>query len=188
MRVVLLYKQFMGLIKLFILGATGYFLTGLYDVAILYKRSLLKKILFIGFFITALPYLFLFLQWDSPHSMIVRWILAILLLCFFALLIYSVLLEIPLSSVKPGMLYCEGTYSFSRHPGFLWFTLINLLISCFFWNLAISLLCLGFILCNLVLITMEDLALFPKMFPEYSEYKKKTPFLISLQYTNTRSS
>ncbi len=178
----------MGLIKLFIIGAIGYFLTGLYDVAILHNRLLIKKFLFMGFFITVLPYLFLFLERTSPHPALSIWIIAILLLLFSFLLIYSVLVEISISSVKAGTLYQRGTYGFSRHPGFLWFTIINLLVSLYFWDIQISVLCTGFILCNLALITIEDLFLFPKMFPEYTEYKKKTPFLISLRCPATRSS
>ena len=178
----------MGLIKLFILGATGYFLTGLYDVAILRKRSLLKKILSVGFPLTATPYLFLFLAWESPHSNITQWTLVVLLLCFSMLLVYSVLLEIPLSAVEPGTLYQGGTYRFSRHPGFLWFTIINLLVPLYFWDFGIGLICLGFILCNLTLIFIEDRCFFPEMFPEYVEYKKKTPFFLSMRHTTTRSS
>ncbi|PKL11705.1 MAG: hypothetical protein CVV52_12910 [Spirochaetae bacterium HGW-Spirochaetae-8] len=177
----------MGLIKLFILGATGYFLTGLYDVAILRKRPLLKKILSVGFPITATPYLFLFLAWESPHSTFMQWTIVVLLLCFSILLVYSVLLEIPLSSVEPAALYQGGTYRFSRHPGFIWFTIINLLIPLYFWNFGISLICLGFILCDLALIFIEDRYFFPEMFPEYGEYKKKTPFFLSLRYNTTRS-
>ena len=178
----------MGLIKLFIIGAIGYFLTGLYDVAILHNRLLIKKFLYVGFFITALPYLFLFLERPSPHPVFLIWTIALLLLLFSSLLIYSVLVEISISSVKAGALYQSGTYGFSRHPGFLWFTVINLLVSLYFWNIQISLLCAGLILCNLALITIEDLLFFPKMFPEYLEYKKKTPFLISLRGPSTRSS
>lgn len=56
----------MELIKLFLLGATGYLLALLYDVAVLYTKPLLQKILYVGFFVTAFPYPLLFVAYDSP--------------------------------------------------------------------------------------------------------------------------
>ena len=176
----------MELIKLFFIGATGYLLAGLYDVAILHNKSLLKKILYVGFFITALPYPLLFKTWETPFANASLWLFIPLFILFIGLLIYSVLLEFLLSSEKPGNLYTKGTYSFSRHPGFLWYTAINVLIGVYFWDYRIALLCAGFTLCNLILIIVEDLVFFPKMFPHYSEYRKQTPFFLSLQKKSNR--
>ncbi|MDD4220687.1 MAG: hypothetical protein PHR10_10980, partial [Sphaerochaetaceae bacterium] len=72
-------------------------------------------------------------------------------------------------------------YSISRHPGFLWYTAINILFSIYFWDCRITLLCAGLCLDNLILITVEDKILFPRMFPEYQEYKKQTPFLLTIR-------
>jgi hypothetical protein len=36
----------------------------------------------------------------------------------------------------------------------------------------------GYTLCNLALVTLEDQVLFPKMFPGYGAYKNTTHFLI----------
>jgi protein-S-isoprenylcysteine O-methyltransferase Ste14 len=93
-------------------------------------------------------------------------------------LIYSVLLEIPLKSDKSGSLYTGGTYTICRHPGFLWFSFFNVSASLFFWYTPITLVLAGYTLCNFALVTIEDRVLFPKMFPQYGEYKKTTPFLI----------
>jgi protein-S-isoprenylcysteine O-methyltransferase Ste14 len=171
----------MELIKLFFLGALGYLLAGFYDIAILYGKNLLKKVLYIGFFITSIPYPVIFFTYNSPLSIIARWVIIPLIVMFGLLLIYSVLLEIYFFAGKNGGLYQGGTYSISRHPGFIWFTMINLLVGIYFWNFHITLLCIGFTACNLVLIIVEDLILFPKMFPEYKEYRKKTPFFLSMQ-------
>jgi protein-S-isoprenylcysteine O-methyltransferase Ste14 len=171
----------MEIIKLFLLGATGYLLAGFYDVAILYGKKLLKKILYIGFFITSIPYPIIFYIYKSPLSILAQWVIIPLIVMFGLLLIYSVLLEISFFAGKNGGLYQGGTYSISRHPGFIWFTMINLLVGIYFWNFHITLLCIGFTACNLVLIIVEDLILFPKMFPEYKEYRKKTPFFLSMQ-------
>jgi len=170
----------MEFIKLFIVGSIGYFLSGLYDVAILYDKSLLKRILFIGFFITGVPYLFLPSLVTSPFSHVVLLFAIPLLLVFVWLLLYSVFFEIRKNDEKSSSLYQKGTYSFSRHPGFLWYTTINCIIAVYFWDMRVALLCVGFTLCNLVLIFVEDVVLFPLMFEEYREYKKHTPFLVSL--------
>ncbi len=177
----LLYRQSMELIKLFLLGAIGYLLAGLYDVAILHQKSLLKRIFFIGFFITAVPYPIIFLTTKSPLSTLAIGILLFLMLIFTLLLIYSVFLEFIISPDTTGKLFRKGTYSFSRHPGFIWYTVINILIAIYFWNYQIALLCLGYSICNLLLIIVEDLIFFPRMFPEYADYKKETPFFLSLQ-------
>lgn len=176
----------MELIKLFFVGATGYLLAGLYDVAIIHNKPLLTKIFYVGFFITAIPYLILFKTWKTPFNTFSLWIFIPLLVIFIGLLIYSVLLEFLLSSEKPGDLYTKGTYSFSRHPGFIWYTAINVLLGIYFWDSRIALLCWGFTLCNLILITVEDRVFFPKMFPLYAEYRKQTPFFLSLQKKSNR--
>ncbi|AEV30141.1 putative protein-S-isoprenylcysteine methyltransferase [Sphaerochaeta pleomorpha str. Grapes] len=168
----------MELIKLFFLGAIGYFLAGLYDLAIVYKKPVLKRVFYLGFFITPIPYPILFFTHESPLSLIAIWATIILIGVFSILLVYSVLLEIPLKAEKTGKLYRGGTYSISRHPGFIWFTMINLLIGVYFWNFKITLLCIGFTACNLLLILIEDLIFFPRMFSEYEEYKKETHFFI----------
>jgi protein-S-isoprenylcysteine O-methyltransferase Ste14 len=170
----------MELIKLFFLGVMGYLMAGWYDLAIMYNKPLLKKVLYVGFFITPVPYLVIFFTWSSPLSVVARVVVILLMVLFAVLLFYSVLLEIPLKAEKTGKLYRKGTYSLSRHPGFIWFTMINFLISVYFWNYQITLLSIGFTACNLILITLEDLVLFPRMFPEYKEYRKETPFFISM--------
>ncbi len=168
----------MNLSKLFFIGATGYMFAGFYDVAILCHKSLLAKFLYIGFFITAIPYPILFLTYGTVLPTTTTLILLPLIGIFTLLLIYSVLIEIPLFGRTPGKLYRKGTYNFSRHPGFIWYTAINVLLAWYFWNLEIALLCAGLTACNFLLIIIEDLVLFPKMFPEYTDYKKKTRFFL----------
>lgn len=170
----------MELIKLFVLGFSGYLLSGFHDVAMLYNKSFLKRVLSSGFFITALPYLFLFTTYKIPLPAPIIWILAVTITCFMLLLIYSVFIETALFSPRSGQLYTKGTYGFSRHPGFIWYTMVNFLIAVLFWNVGIAVLCLGLTACNLILITIEDTVLFPKMFPEYDDYKRRTPFFLSL--------
>ncbi len=171
----------MGFIKLFILGTSGYLLSGLFDLAILYNKPTLKKILTIGFVITAIPYVILLSSYSSPIPLGGVLIIFILLLLFIALLIFSVFIETSLTAQKPSAFYQQGTYSISRHPGFLWYTAINILLAIYFWDYRITLLCAGFCLDNLILISIEDTFIFPKMFPNYQTYKKQTPFLLSIR-------
>lgn len=166
----------MELIKLFLLGATGYLLAGLYDVAILRDKSLLRKFLYAGFFITALPYPVIFFTWVSPLPGYFAWIIFPLVIVFALLLVYSVMIEIVLFSDGTGKLYRKGTYKISRHPGFIWYTMINVFGSIYYWNYRITMLFMGLTLCNLILIAVEDYMFFPKMFAEYEEYRKCTPF------------
>ena len=171
----------MEYIKLFIIGSFGYLLSGLFDVALLHKKSMLKNILYVGFFVTAIPYIMLFFSFRTPLQLITSWIVLLLLLPFLALLVYSVFIEIVLFSKKSANLYQKGTYSLSRHPGFIWYTIINILIGIYFSDYKIALLCLGLTIDNLILIAIEDTIIFPRLFTEYREYKKKTPFIVSIQ-------
>ena len=156
----------------------------MYDLAILYNKSSLKRLFSVGFFITAVPYVILFTTHASPHGLIIILIIVMLIVLFTFLLLYSVFLETSLFSKTAGVLFTEGTYSFSRHPGFLWYTIVGLLISFYFWDLQIMLLFLGLIVCNLILIIVEDTFIFPRMFLEYHTYKKHTPFFISCKKLN----
>ena len=168
----------MELIKLFLLGATGYLLAGLYDVAILHDKPLLRKFLYAGFFITAIPYPVIFFTRVSPLPGYAAWILFPLIIAFALLLIFSVMVETSLFSDSTGKLYQKGTYRISRHPGFIWYTIINVLVSIYYWNYRITMLFVGLTLCNLILIVVEDRVFFPKMFSEYEEYRKSTPFFL----------
>lgn len=147
-------------------------------MAILWDKPLLRKFLYAGFFITALPYPVIFFTWVSPLPGFSVWIIFPLVIGFALLLIYSVLVEIALFAPGDGKLYRGGTYQISRHPGFIWYTMINVLLSIYYWNYRITLVLAGFTLCNLILITVEDCIFFPKMFEEYGEYREQTPFIL----------
>ncbi len=168
----------MELIKLFLLGAIGYLFAGLYDVAILHDKPLLRRFLYVGFFITALPYPVIFFTYASPLPSYSAWIVFPLVGVFALLLIYSVMIETALFSGSTGKLYQKGTYKISRHPGFIWYTIINVLVSIYYWNYRITMLFMGLTLCNLILIVVEDRIFFPEMFSEYEEYRKNTPFFL----------
>ncbi len=149
-------------------------LVGLFDLALMHKKKYLQILCSIGFLLTAFPYGFILLSMEPKLPSALTLVSIAVIGFFFVLLIYSVFLEIylhtktvkqtrkPSETLPPA--YKKGTYSFSRHPGFIWYTVINILISAIFWNLQITLICTGLTLCNLVLISMEDIFLFPRMF------------------------
>lgn len=82
-----------------------------------------------------------------------------------------------------GLRICQSHFDafvlrFSRHPGFIWYSIVNALVSIYYWNYGITILLIGLTLCNFILVVVEDRILFPKMFAEYGEYRKRTPFIL----------
>lgn len=95
--------------------------------------------------------------------------------------LYVVFLEIPMwqrygSNPHPPLVQ-EGTYAACRHPG-VWGMLMFLVGICLLvpgpsvWQLAVA-----WGILELVLVTFQDVWLFPRAFPEYPAYRARTPFL-----------
>ncbi len=70
-------------------------LAALYDIALLYKKTWLVRLLYAGFFLTGLPFVFFFFLHTSPHPVALQVVLLLLMGFFLLLTIYSVLLELP---------------------------------------------------------------------------------------------
>jgi protein-S-isoprenylcysteine O-methyltransferase Ste14 len=106
-----------------------------------------------------------------------------LLLIASALLIYSLLIEIPFAATyaMPGTgdrLIKVGTYALVRHPGVLWFALWMaawLLISRVRLVLWAGIV---WLLLDIVLVWLEEVLLFRRMFAGYEAYQRETPMLI----------
>ena len=101
----------------------------------------------------------------------------------FLLLIYSLFLEIPFHSTyaKKGvgdMLITTGTYALTRHPGVLWMGFFYIGLSIIFPSVIMFVAVAVWLIMDISLVVLEDRFLFPRMFPGYDDYKKKTPFLI----------
>lgn len=171
----------MNLIKLFFVGMSGYVLAGLYDFSILHKKKNLTRLTALGFPLTAVPLVYLFAAGKPGLGIAGAIALIVLVLLCSAGLIYSVFIELFLHAPRDGRAYTRGTYSFSRHPGFIWYTGIHLLAAIYFMKTDIALLCASLVICNLVLITVEDAVLFPRMFDDYDQYREKTPFILALR-------
>jgi protein-S-isoprenylcysteine O-methyltransferase Ste14 len=101
---------------------------------------------------------------------------------FLLITLYSLFFALPAEktySAESGRMTIDyGVYALCRHPGvfplsmtllFLWLALRKneLLLAALVWTAL-----------NLILVTIEDIYIFPKLFSDYNSYKKKVPFLI----------
>jgi len=183
----------MDLGKLIFLSIIGYIILLIHDLSQMKKSNIVTMLTYISYPIIIAPYILLFLNY-TPNNTIPGWIpiiLYALIALLSLLLIYSVLLEIPLK-IKQGIVitdsktravYRLGTYHFSRHPGFIWMTLINAAIYGLFIQREILVLTVVLTLCNLALILVEDIYIFPNIFRDYNQYKKEVPFLCKFPFT-----
>ena len=172
----------MKIFEFFIIGTAGYILLILFDLAIIKRKVFLKWVTMTGFILTAVPYVLLHRLYTSTHPLPLQILLYSLLALCAGLLVFSVFLEVRLfSSGKEGKLYKGGTYSISRHPGFLWYTGVNCVIAWLFFRLDVLSLVIGLTVDNFLLIFLEDRVLFPRMFTGYDAYRREVPFLFSLR-------
>ena len=103
------------------------------------------------------------------------------LICLLAL-VYILFIEIPLSPqfgrTEKREVITYGTYGIVRHPAFYPFllNLLSLMLLTGSREFIINALYLVFL--DFLLILIEDLIIFPRIFSNYYEYKKKVPFLL----------
>lgn len=168
----------MDLIKLFLLGAMGYLLAGFFDFAQIRKSRVLSYLFSVGFALAALPYPILIFRFPSPHSPPLSRLLLALVIISAVATIYVATVEIPLRHKTPGTVYNRGTYKRIRHPGFLAHLIFNIFFSLYCYTAAIGAICAFFVLCNLVLVAVEDAILFPQLFADYPAYKQTTGFIL----------
>lgn len=178
----------MELSNLFFYGITGYILLVLYDLSQLRALRMLRIPLALGFPLTALPYILLLASYGVPITDRTLLSLFYMVCLFFGILLaYSAVLEIPLyvlrhtdeRSGEPEV-YSKGTYRLCRHPGFIWYTAINILFILAYRQMGITILMSILTLCNLVLIILEDIYIFPRTLSGYDSYKQRVPFLLRL--------
>jgi len=106
-----------------------------------------------------------------------------LALVSFLLLIYSLFIEIPFHStyVEKGVgtrLITTGTYALTRHPGVLWLGLFYISLALIFPSTTMFIAIIVWLIMDVILVILQDSIFFPRMFPGYDNYKKRTPFLI----------
>jgi len=106
-----------------------------------------------------------------------------LLVISLCLLVYSLFIEVPFHNTyaKKGVgnkLITTGTYALVRHPGVIWLAIVYLSLALIFPSTTLFLAVIVWLIMDIIIVTLQDKVLFPKMFPTYREYQLKTPFLI----------
>jgi len=116
----------------------------------------------------------------GPIVTIPAWVLTGL---FILLLIYSLFLEVHFTKTygkkeHNSELVTTGTYALSRHPGVLWLFLV--FMGLFLATGRSSLFMAGFVftVINIFYVVLQEVAIFPKLFKDYGDYQKTTPFLL----------
>jgi len=104
------------------------------------------------------------------------------------LLVYSTVLEIPLLlwlsrdndiAPSPGRrVLTTGTYGLVRHPGFLWMLLATISFAALYDTRVVTVAVTAVNILNFLLICVEDIYLFPRIFSNYDEYRREVSFLI----------
>lgn len=107
------------------------------------------------------------------------------------LLVYSLFLELPFVNTygkkeHSNALVDTGTYALCRHPGVIWFGFVFLFF--FFLTGAKLIIPAGMIWTgfDVLHVHIQEKMFFPKMFPDYIQYKNNTPMLIPTIYSIKR--
>jgi len=168
-----------------IMGATGFAIIHLCDIAALRKIPWLKPIAWA----TGCG----LLVWAGAEISISQdklglpgWLAIpgwLLLLASFYLLVHSLFVNLPFRQtyVKTGVgseLITDGLYALVRHPGVMWFVIVMLALlmvsDSSLWLAAAPL----WITLDILLVIIQDRYFFIRMFPGYASYQSTTPMLL----------
>lgn len=167
-------------------GCLGFLLFFVYDVnSLKWQSSILSQLFFVGCFLVLLSTTGAVYHYREDIVVnflgIFLWIPMILI--FMSLLIFTLFFALPFDSTylkneKRRLVYTKGMYALCRHPGVLWF--IGLYFSLYFLtgNTTIFLMAVILSFMNIVYVIFQDVWTFPKLFIDYDEYTKSTPFII----------
>ena len=179
-----------------IVGISGFlllFLADALDVLTLDRggdkrmRKITASLRIVGYSAVSIPLVWVVLNL-GPQRLWFSWPwLARVALWMFAafslgMLLWTVFFEIETIRKKKGIpedaLVSEGSYSRCRHPGFWWFVALALCLGALEPSNDNVLMLLVMILLDLILVWVQDIIFFPKLFVGYDGYKKAVPFLI----------
>jgi len=168
------------------MGSLAFLFFVIYDInSVILNSRLLHSAFFIGCFllVAATGGLISVTLAQEPRVTDRVFVFIPLAVVFLFLLVYTLFFAVPfedtyMKSDGSPEICTTGFYALSRHPGFLWFAGLYFSL----W-LALSgdlLLSAGILFCllNLLYIIFQDRWTFMKIFPDYGDYKKMTPFLI----------
>ena len=168
-----------------LIGVVGFLVAYTFDWLSLKESSMAKQlagILAVGLLIYATVMVCLGpAEFDLPFFTLPLG--ACLLLISFSLLIYSLFVEIPFRSTylekgAGSKLITTGTYALARHPGVLWLGLFYLSLALLFPSTTLFLAVTAWLIMDIIYVIVQDKVFFPRMFPDYHDYQRRTPFLI----------
>jgi protein-S-isoprenylcysteine O-methyltransferase Ste14 len=111
----------------------------------------------------------------------VRIVSLIFAIIFLLLTIYSVFIEVGISTYKVqsnSELVTIGTYGLVRHPGVIWLFFMFLFTSIYFESALLFLATIIWSIVNSLYVVIQEKFIFPKIFSNYSNYIQTTPMLI----------
>ena len=99
------------------------------------------------------------------------------------LMVYSLYFALPLGKtyIKPGTsdkLVTSGIYALVRHPWLLFFTVAMIGLVLGSRSTLAAEAGLAWTVFSAILVYVQDLKVFPRMFPGYADYQKTTPMLV----------
>ena len=158
----------------------------MYDINSVTKNyKILNKLFFLGTCLLVLGTLKIFrLNIDVLTSGYVRvYVFMVFSLLMFTGLIYTLFFAIPFKETymeenKKRKACTEGMYALCRHPGVLWFCGMYLGIAAMIFRIEVLTQVLLYIIWNFTYIVLQDCLIFPKIFENYKEYQRETPFLV----------
>jgi len=111
------------------------------------------------------------------------WFGWIFLILAFLLLGYSLFINLPfrktyISSGVGDELITTGFYALTRHPGVLWMVLLLIGLVLVSKSYLMLIAAPIFLLVDIVAVVVQDRFYFGRMFPDYTEYRRRTPMLV----------
>ena len=167
-------------------GFMAFFIFFIYDInSVVFKRKVLHGCFFAGFILLIAATAGIIITYRNLIRIDVFRMatFGLFALLFFLLLIYTLFFALPFKSTyieteESNKAYKSGVYALCRHPGVLWFMGFYVFLGL---ALDIPLLMTAsiiFSLLNILYVIFQDRWTFMKIFDDYDEYKKDTPFLL----------
>jgi protein-S-isoprenylcysteine O-methyltransferase Ste14 len=167
-----------------LIGIIGFALLLVFDILSLHNKNYSKYLFGVSGFLMILVSSILivinyshFLTIDST----VRFIGLGFAIASFALLIYSVFIEVGKKTYQvenEHALVTSGTYALTRHPGVLWMLLLYIFGAIFFQNLLAIYAALIWTFVNIIYVSIQERFIFHKIFDNYDKYRESTPMIL----------
>ena len=168
-----------------VIGCLGFLIAHLIDIVSLKRMPAAKPITwFLGIGMLAYALVMICLQ---SNTLILpawsTWLGWALLSISFALLLYALFINLPLSNtyIASGVnneLIRTRLYALVRHPGVIWFILVMVALILVSKSSLLLIAAPIFILLDIVLVVCQDKFFFGRMFDSYDSYRGETPMLI----------